>query len=108
MVELNRMPWADIDWTGSTGNRHDNDNNTHNKDICGMNKCFYHSIFDTSMGYLVAGNITKVYKNMRQVAWLEQQMHQHFVDDPDMEHLLIDSTVIRAHPCAAGALKPHL
>ena len=34
-------------------------------------------------------------------------MHQHFVDDPDMEYLLIDSTVIRAHPCAAGALKKH-
>ena len=34
-------------------------------------------------------------------------MHQHFVDDPDMEHLPIDSTVIRAHPCAAGALKKH-
>jgi transposase len=32
-------------------------------------------------------------------------MHQHFVDDPDMKHLLVDSTVIRAHPCAAGALK---
>ena len=24
-------------------------------------------------------------------------------DDPDLQHLLIDSTVIRAHPCAAGA-----
>lgn len=24
-----------------------------------------------------------------------------------MEHLLLDSTVIRAHPCAAGALKKH-
>ena len=32
-----------------------------------------------------------------------QQMHQHFVDAPDMEHFLIDSTVIRAHPCASGA-----
>ena len=36
---------------------------------------------------------------------LWQQMHQHFADDPDMEHFLIDSTVIRAHPCAAGAPK---
>ena len=34
-----------------------------------------------------------------------EQLHQHFVDDLDMEHLLIDSTVIRAHPCAAGASK---
>jgi len=33
------------------------------------------------------------------------QMHQHFADDPDMEHLILDSTIVRAHPCAAGALK---
>jgi len=32
-------------------------------------------------------------------------MPQHFVDDPDIEPLFIDSTVIRAHPCAVGALK---
>jgi len=32
-------------------------------------------------------------------------LHEHFVDDPDMEWLLLDSTVVRAHPCAAGA--PH-
>ena len=31
-------------------------------------------------------------------------MHQHFVQDPDMECLILDSTVVRAHPCAAGAL----
>ena len=30
-------------------------------------------------------------------------MHQHFADDPDLECLIIDSTVVRAHPCAAGA-----
>ncbi len=34
-----------------------------------------------------------------------ERMHQHFVDEPDMEHIILDSTVIRAHPCAAGALK---
>jgi transposase len=34
-----------------------------------------------------------------------EDMHQHFVDDPDMESMIIDSTVVRAHPCAAGALK---
>ncbi len=34
-----------------------------------------------------------------------ERMHQHFTDDPDMEHVIIDSTVIRAHPCAAGASK---
>ena len=32
-------------------------------------------------------------------------MHQHFAKDPDMEWLIIDSTIIRAHPCAGGALK---
>ena len=32
-----------------------------------------------------------------------RQMHQHFADDPDMEYLIIDSTIVRAHACAAGA-----
>ena len=31
------------------------------------------------------------------------RMHRHFVDDPDMEYLIIDSTIVRAHACAAGA-----
>lgn len=35
--------------------------------------------------------------------WL--QMHQHFADEPDMEYLILDSTIVRAHPCAAGASK---
>ena len=34
-----------------------------------------------------------------------QRLHQHFAQEPDMEWLIIDSTIIRAHPCAAGALK---
>lgn len=33
------------------------------------------------------------------------QVHQQLIDEPDMEWLLLDSTVVRAHPCAAGA--PH-
>ena len=28
-----------------------------------------------------------------------------FADDPDMENGMIDSTIVRAHPCAAGAKK---
>ena len=32
-------------------------------------------------------------------------LHEHFIEEPDMEWLLIDSTVTRAHPCAAGAPK---
>lgn len=34
-----------------------------------------------------------------------QQLHHSLANDADMEHLLIDSTIIRAHPCAARASK---
>ena len=41
--------------------------------------------------------------------WSEQgifeRLHQELAGDADLEHLLIDSTIIRAHPCAAGASK---
>ena len=32
-------------------------------------------------------------------------MHHHLADDPDTEYLIIDSTIVRAHPDAAGAPK---
>ncbi len=32
-------------------------------------------------------------------------MLAHFADDADMENVMVDSTVIRANACAAGALK---
>jgi transposase len=31
------------------------------------------------------------------------KLHQQLLEEPDMEWLLLDSTVVRAHPCAAGA-----
>lgn len=34
-----------------------------------------------------------------------EEMHTYFAEDPDMESLMIDSTIVRAHPAAAGATK---
>lgn len=36
---------------------------------------------------------------------LWQALFDHFAMDPDLEWLLLDSTIVRAHACAAGALK---
>jgi len=34
-----------------------------------------------------------------------QRMMEALADDPDMENGILDSTIVRAHPCAAGAQK---
>ena len=34
-----------------------------------------------------------------------KKMFEHFSSDRDLEYLMIDSTIVRAHACAAGAKK---
>jgi transposase len=51
------------------------------------------------------GNWNSVY--IRYARWCElgvwQKLFEEHVLDPDMEELMMDSTIVRAHACAAGA-----
>mmetsp|Transcript_7031 Transcript_7031/g.14401 ORF Transcript_7031/g.14401 Transcript_7031/m.14401 type:complete len:342 (-) Transcript_7031:287-1312(-) len=81
LSEINQMPWLDMDFG-------------HNTTVCGNNKCYYPSRTNSSVGYLVAGNVSKTFHTMTMATVLERDLYEtfgaHVLSLPDELPQLVD------------------